>query len=100
MTLLIFCAEADGRTLLERNNEQMKRYLIGGAIVLALAIGVFAGSHEGEFTWYKVTGPGPYHVDVVSGHGKTCYVFTEEYGKGNAGEQPVLLWCEAGAPQP
>ena len=26
----------------------MKHYLIGGAIVLALAVGVFAGSHEGE----------------------------------------------------
>jgi hypothetical protein len=78
----------------------MKRYLIGGAIVLALAVGVFAGSHEGEFTWYKVSGPGPYHVDVVSGHGKACYVFTEEYGKGNAGDQPVLLWCEPGTQQP
>ena len=55
--------------------------------------------HEGEFMWYKVTGPGAYHVDVVSGHGKTCYVFSEEYGKGNAGEQPVLLWCEPNAPQ-
>lgn len=64
------------------------------AAVLCLALGVYAGSHEGEFTWYKVTGPGPYHVDVVSGHGKTCYVFTEEYERGRAGEQPVLLWCE------
>jgi hypothetical protein len=76
----------------------MKRYLIGGAIGLALAFGVFAGSHD-EFTWHKVKGPGPYHVDVVSGHGKTCYVFTEEYEKSNAGEQPVLLWCEPSAPQ-
>jgi hypothetical protein len=76
----------------------MKRCLIGGAIILALAVGVFAGSHD-EFTWHKVKGPGPYHVDVVSGHGKTCYVFTEEYEKGNAGEQPVLLWCEPSASQ-
>jgi hypothetical protein len=77
----------------------MKRYLIGGVVGLALALGVFAGAHEGEFTWYKVKGSGPYHVDVVSGHGKTCYVFSEEYEKGNAGEQPVLLWCEPGTPQ-
>lgn len=49
----------------------------GVAVLLARAVGVFAGSHEGEFTGYKVTGPGPYHVDVVSGHGKTCYVFTQ-----------------------
>ena len=76
----------------------MKRYWISGAIVLALSVGVFAGSHD-EFTWHKVKGPGPYHVDVVSGHGKTCYVFTEEYEKANAGEQPVLLWCEPSAPQ-
>lgn len=77
----------------------MKRYLIGGAVGLALALGLFAGSREGEFTWYKVKGPGPYHVDVVSGHGKACYVFVEEYEKGTAGEQPVLLWCEPSAPQ-
>jgi len=77
----------------------MKRSLACVLVLLALAIGVFAGSHEGEFTWYKVTGPGPYHVDVVSGHGKTCYVFSEEYGKGNAGEQPVLLWCESNPEQ-
>jgi hypothetical protein len=77
----------------------MKRYLIVGVAVLALAVGVLARSHEGEFTWHKITGPGPYHVDVVSGHGKTCYVFTEEYEKGNAGEQPVLLWCEPSAAQ-
>ena len=56
----------------------MKRYLIGGMVGLVLALGVFAAAHEGEFTWYKVKGSGPYHVDVVSGHGKTCYVFTEE----------------------
>ena len=56
-------------------------------------------SHEAEFTCYKVTGAGAHHVDVVSGHGKTCYVFTEEYGKGNAREQRVLLWCEPGTPQ-
>jgi hypothetical protein len=62
----------------------MKRYWIGGAIVLALAVVVFAGSHD-EFTWHKVKGPGPYHVDVASGHGKMCYVFTEEYEKSNAG---------------
>jgi hypothetical protein len=77
----------------------MKRYLIGVAVVLVLALGVYAGSHEGEFTWYKVNGPGAYHGDVVSGHGKTCYVFSEEYGKGNAGEQPVPLWCDPGTPQ-
>jgi hypothetical protein len=71
----------------------MKRYLTyGAAVVIALAVGIFAGSHEGEFTWYKVTGPGLYHVDVVSGHGKTCYVFSDE--KGTASEHPVLLWCE------
>lgn len=63
----------------------MKRYLIGSVALLALAAGVFAGSHEGEFMWHKVTGPGPYHVDVVSGHGKTCYVFTEEYEKETLG---------------
>jgi hypothetical protein len=77
----------------------MKRYLMVGTAALALAVGVFAGSHEGEFTWHKITGPGPYHVDVVTGHGKTCYVFTEEYEKVNAGEQPVLLWCEPSVPQ-
>jgi len=71
----------------------MKRYLIGGAIILALAVGMYAGSHEGEFTWYKVTGPGPYHVDVVSGHGKNCYVFAED-----SGSRTVLLWCEDGVP--
>jgi hypothetical protein len=71
----------------------MKRYLIGGAIILALAAGMYAGSHEGEFTWYKVTGPGPYHVDVVSGHGKNCYVFAED-----SGSRTVLLWCEDGKP--
>lgn len=75
----------------------MKRYLTVGVIVLALALGLLAASHEGEFTWYKVTGPGPHHVDVVSGHGKTCYVFSEEYGREKAGEQPVLLWCEPSA---
>jgi hypothetical protein len=70
-----------------------------GVGALTFALGVFAKSHEGEFTWYKVTGSGPYHVDVVSGHGKTCYVFAEEYDRGHAGEQPVLLWCEAGTAQ-
>jgi hypothetical protein len=58
----------------------MKRYLTSGAVVLALALGAFAGSHEGEFTWYKVKGPGPDYVNivanVVSGHGKTRYVFS------------------------
>jgi hypothetical protein len=82
-----------------RKANKMKRYLIGGVLFSVFALGVFAGSHEGEFTWYKVTGPGPYHVDVVSGHGKTCYVFAEEYERGHAGEQPVLLWCEATAPK-
>jgi hypothetical protein len=77
----------------------MKRYFIGGALALTFALGLFAGSRDGEFIWRKVTGPGPYHVDVVTGHGKTCYVFTEEYEKGNAGEQPVLLWCEPSASQ-
>lgn len=57
------------------------------AAVLGVAFGVFAGSHEGEFTWYTVTGPGKHEVDVVTGHGKTCYVF-EQYGNS------VLLWCE------
>ena len=28
----------------------MKRYLIGGAVVLALAVGVFAGSHDAQAT--------------------------------------------------
>jgi hypothetical protein len=79
-------------------SQQMK-YAAAIVGVLALGLGAFAASHEGEFTWYKITGRGPYHVDVVSGHGKTCYVFTEEYEKGNAGEQPVLLWCEPNAPK-
>jgi len=74
----------------------MKRWLIGGFLVLVFVAGLLAGSHEGELTWHKITGPGPYHVDVVSGRGKTCYVFVEEYEKGRAGEQPVLLWCEPG----
>jgi hypothetical protein len=77
----------------------MKRYLMVSALILAVAVGVLAGSHEGEFTWHKVTGPSPYHVDVVSGHGKTWYIFTEEYEKEHAGDQPVLLWCEPGASQ-
>jgi hypothetical protein len=76
----------------------MRRYLVAGAILLVFAVGVLAGSHGGEFSWHKVKGPGPYHVDVVTGHGKTCYVFVEEYEKGQAGEQPVLLWCEPSAP--
>ena len=78
----------------------MKRYLIGGAVILALALGVFAGSHEGEFTWYVIKGADrsdPYHVDVVSGHGKTCYVFSDQTREKET--QNVLLWCEPGAPQ-
>ena len=71
----------------------MKRYLMGGAIIFALAVGVYAGSYEGEFSWYKVTGPGPHHVDVVSGHGKNCDVFAED-----SGSRTVLLWCEDGPP--
>ena len=65
--------------------------------VAALALGAFAASHEGEFSGYKGTGPGPYHVVLISGHGKTCYLFSEEYERGNAGEQPVLLRCERSA---
>jgi hypothetical protein len=68
----------------------MKQYLIIGAVVLALAVGVFGGS-AGEFTWRKVTGPGPNHVDVVTGHDKRCYVFVKENKETDV---PVLLWCE------
>jgi len=32
-------------------------------------------------------------VDVVSGHGKNCYVFAED-----SGSRTVLLWCEDGVP--
>jgi hypothetical protein len=74
-----------------------KAIAVLGFVLAFVCGGLAAKSHEGEFTWYKVTGPGRYHVDVVSGHGKTCYVFSEEAG---TPEIPVLLWCENGESQP
>ena len=68
----------------------MKRYIIAGMAVLILVGAAIAGSNEGEFTWRKVTGPGPQHVDVITGHGKTCYVFTHQAPETGS----VLLWCE------
>jgi hypothetical protein len=65
----------------------MKPIVLAVAAVILLALGCWAGSHEGEFTWYEVTGPGHYNVMVVTGHGKTCYVF-------DSLQQPVILWCE------
>jgi hypothetical protein len=82
-----------------RMEERMKRYIIGGAVVLAFAFGVLAKSHEGEFTWYRVGGAGNNHVVVISGHGKTCYVFTEETAVGQPASS-TLLWCDSGISQP
>jgi hypothetical protein len=82
-----------------KRRKRMKRYLIGGAAVLAFALGVFATSHEGEFTWYRVGGTGNNHVVVISGHGKTCYVFTEETAVGQPASS-ALLWCDVGISQP
>jgi hypothetical protein len=74
----------------------MKRYLVGIAVILLLSVALFASSHEGEFIWYKVSGPGPYHVDMVTGHGKTCYVFSEQPGSSaSTNSTSVLLWCES-----
>ena len=55
-------------------------------LVVAFAAGVaFA---EG-FHWSRYF-VGPYIVDEVSGHGKTCYVLVMK----DPGTHPVLLWCE------
>jgi hypothetical protein len=68
----------------------MRRYLIGGIAVLFL-VGIAVASGDAEFTWRKVGGLKEQHVDVVTGHGKTCYVFTHQDAPMGGS---VLLWCE------
>ena len=58
--------------------------LIAGVIIFGAGF-AFAS----EFSWHRSVA-GPYIIDTVSGHGKTCYVLVDK----NPNAQPVLLWCE------